>query len=213
MAIDHLFSIPIGKYELPNYQEVRDKLLPLLEDDYFDADDTNRKQDDWYCNSFQTWLWGNGQEKLVESLYPLVDDYLLHHKFAPFSYDIESWFNIYGKQQYQDTHSHQESLLSGIVVLNYDKEQHTDLHIMNPWREYAREFEKYKLTAYNMSFIYDSTSLNMENGYVYMWPSTLQHRVPPQPNSLKDLRTTFTFNVKPITLNSTIQNKRNPVIK
>ena len=76
MAVDPLFSIPVGKYKLPNYQQVRDKLLPILEDDYHDADDKNRKDNRWTCNSYQTWLWGNGQEELSDSLFPFVDDYL-----------------------------------------------------------------------------------------------------------------------------------------
>ena len=197
MAVDHLFSIPLGKYKLPNYQEVRDKLLPILEKDYYEADDKDRKADNWHCNSYQTWLWGNGQEELSNSLFPFIDDYLIKLKFLGFSYSIESWFNIYGKQQYQERHQHGESLLSGMVILNYDSEQHTPLAFFNPWAEYARVFERFGCRSYGINFLDDCHPLDMENGYVYIWPSTLNHLVPPQPNKLKDLRITFTFNVNP----------------
>ena len=197
MAVDHLFSIPLGKYKLPNYPEIRDKLLPILEDDYHDADDKDRKAEHWRCNSYQTWLWGNGQEELSNSLFPFVDDYLTQLKFVGFKYSIESWFNIYGKQQYQERHHHGGSLMSCMVVLNYDPEQHTSLRFFNPWAEYARVFEKFGCQAYGISFIDDNHGLEMENGYAYIWPSSLNHLVPPQPNKLKDLRITFTFNVNP----------------
>lgn len=197
MAVDHLFSIPLGKYKLPNYQEVRDKLLPILEEDYYEANDKDHNAGHWKCNSYQTWLWGNGQEELSDSLFPLIDDYLIQLNFQGFSYSLESWFNIYGKQQYQERHGHVQSLLSGMVVLNYDPEQHTELQFFNPWSEYARVFEKFECQAYGMNFLHDTYPIDMENGYVYIWPSALSHLVPPQPNKLKDLRITFTFNVNP----------------
>ena len=124
-------------------------------------------------------------------------NYLTQLKFVGFSYSIESWFNIYGKQQYQERHGHHAALLSGMVVLNYDPDQHTAVRFFSPWSEYARVFEKFETQAYGMNFLNDNHGLEMENGYVYIWPSSLNHLVPPQPNKLKDLRITFTFNVNP----------------
>ena len=196
MAITHLYSIPLGKYKLPKFEKIRKKLIPILEDDYYEADDKNRKDNDWQCNSYQTWLWGNGQEQLAESLYPFIDDYLIQLGFEGFSYQLESWFNIYGKQQYQEKHNHGTTLLSGMVVLNYDPAQHTPLKFYNPWQLYSTTFQMFDLKA-SMNFIATTYPIEMENGYMYIWPSSLEHIVPPQPNKLRDLRITYTFNVLP----------------
>lgn len=197
MAIDHLFSIPLGQYKLKNFAKHKKALINLLTDDYDEADDKNRKADNWKCNSFQTWLWGNGQEELVNDLYKYIDEYLIEFGFNSFSYKVESWFNIYGKQQYQERHGHCQSLIAGMVVLQYDPKQHTPLRFINPYPEVARNFEKFDCRATNFKFMSDSLPLPMEEGMIYLWPSTLNHLVPPQPNNCKDLRITFTFNVDP----------------
>ena len=196
MAVDHLFSIPLGKYKLPNFAEVKEKFVPSLIKEYREADDKNKHADNWNCNAYQTWMWGNGQEELSNSLFPLVDEYLIGMGFDSFSYQLESWFNVYGKQQFQETHAHNKSLLAGMLVLNYDKEQHTPIIFRNPWMEYSRTFEKFDCFARH-SVTCDSTTITLEEGYVYLWLSSLNHLVPPQPNTLKDLRITYTFNVNP----------------
>lgn len=196
MAVDHLFSIPLGKYKLPNFAEVKEKFVPSLIKEYREADEKNRHADNWKCNSYQTWMWGNGQEELSNSLFPFIDEYLNGMGFSPFSYQLESWFNVYGKQQFQESHAHNTSLLAGMLVLNYDKEQHTPIVFRNPWMEYARTFQQFECSAMS-PVCTDSTSIILEEGHIYLWLSSLGHLVPPQPNTLKDLRITFTFNVNP----------------
>ena len=198
MSLQFLFPIPMGVYELPDFDTIKQKFVPTLIDEYKQADNKNRKEDNWNCNSYQTFLYGRGQEELTDTLYSFIDDYLINIGIPRLNYKLQSWFNVYGAQQYQEIHSHEGALMSGMLVLNFNKDQHTKTLFRNPYREYAREFEKHNCASYNLSISTDRYPLDMEEGKFYIWPSTLEHNVPPQPNNLTDLRVTYTINLVPI---------------
>ena len=55
MKIEHLFSSPLYINTLDKKdQELVTKLIPVLEDDFYDAKDKNENPNHWNCLSYQT---------------------------------------------------------------------------------------------------------------------------------------------------------------
>ena len=205
MKIEHLFSSPLYVNTLSKEDEKQvKKLIPVLEDDFDDANDKNKNADHWNCLSYQTYLHGNGQDELTESLYKYIDEFLINLGFTGFKYEVNGWFNIYQQNQFQEAHNHLPELLSGMVVMQYDKEKHRPTEFVNfhtqeqclNTRHYV-EMGYLKVPAnFNISNEYIPLG-QMEDNKIFIWNAAQQHRVPPQPKADK-LRITYTFNVRPV---------------
>ena len=201
--LKHLFSVPlfIDKLEKKDC-EIVESLIPLLIQDYRIAKHKNQHDPHWNCNSYQTYLWGHGQEKLTEAVYKYADKYLEELGFYPFTYEIESWFNIYDKGQFQEYHNHLPRLFSGMIVLQID-ESHKRTEFLNQYRNaMAVPFAHYKEDGLlelptNLGIATEKYCLPMENNSIYIWTADCLHRVPYQEKSDK-LRITYTFNITPV---------------
>ena len=113
--IEHLFSSPLYSAKLEKHQENKNKFVPLLYDDIAQVEDKNKHDDWWSCNSYQTFLRGYGQEELEGQMFEHVDNYMNELGYSAITYKIESWFNMYGPNQYQEEHFHLPNLISGFI--------------------------------------------------------------------------------------------------
>lgn len=195
--IEHLFSSPLYSAKLEKHQENKNKFVPLLYDDIAQVEDKNKHDDWWSCNSYQTFLRGYGQEELEGQMFEHVDNYMNELGYSAITYKIESWFNMYGPNQYQEEHFHLPNLISGLYVLRFDPELHTNLVFTNRFSELAVLHHLAGAYPTNYSNAHFTNSINLEEGKVYIFPASQKHLVPPQPAKLdKDnYRITFTFNV------------------
>ena len=198
MTIEHLFSSPLYTGKFKKHEEYKNKLLPLLLEDIFKSKDKNKHDEWWSCNSYQTFLWGHGQEEIQNEMFEHVDNYMNELGYSEITYRMSSsWFNMYGANQYQEEHSHLPELFSGLYVMKFDPEIHKGLVFTNKHPELAVIHSLLELRPKNFSNAYTDNYINLEEGNVYIFPSSLRHLVPPQPANLdKDnYRITFTFNV------------------
>ena len=203
MSLKHLFSTPLFSDSLDKEDSKLVKsLIPLLVEDYTDAKQKNKHDPWWNCNSYQTYLWGHGQEKLTEAVYKYADKYLHELGFYPFTYEIESWFNVYDQGQFQEYHNHLPRLFSGMIVLQID-ESHKRTEFLNQYRNAMtvpyKCYQEQGLLEIPTDFdiAREEYQVDMENNGIYIWPSDCLHRVPYQPKS-DNLRITYTFNITPV---------------
>ena len=198
MKVEHLFSTPLYNGKFKKHEEYKSKLLPLLYKDIKEAKDKNRHDNLWKCNSYQTWLWGNGQEELMTEMFTYVDEYLIELGYPKFNYRIqESWFNMYGPNQYQEEHEHLPMLFSGLYTMQFDPEWHTGTSFKNKYPEMAAIHRIHKIFPQNYEGGYIDRNVELEEGHIYIFPSNARHCVHPQPAKLDpdNYRITFTFNV------------------
>lgn len=198
MTIEHLFSTPLYSEKFKKHDEYKSKLVPLLYEDIKGAEDTNRKDERWQCNSYQTWLWGNGQDDLQNEMFTYIDNYLNELGYPKLTYRIESsWFNMYGPNQYQEEHEHLPMLFSGLYAMQFDPECHTGTSFKNKYPEMAAIHRLYDLEPNQFASAYIDRDLSLEEGMIYIFPSNARHSVPPQPAKLDpdNYRITFTFNI------------------
>jgi len=198
VTVEHLFSTPLYSEKFEKHEEYKSKLLPLLYKDIEEAEDKNRKDERWSCNSYQTWLWGNGQDELQNEMFTYIDKYLNELGYPKFTYRIESsWFNMYGPNQYQEEHEHLPMLFSGCYAMQYDPKWHTCTSFKNKYPEMAAIHRMYDLFPSQFGSGYIDRDVKLEEGTIYIFPANARHCVPPQPAKLdKDnYRITFTFNV------------------
>ena len=196
--IEHLFSSPLYTGKVKQHKENKSKLEPILYKDIGEAKDKNQHDEWWSCNSYQTFLWGYGQEELQEQMFEHVDNYMNELGYPKMTYRISSsWFNMYGPNQYQEQHFHLPEIFSGLYVMRFDPEVHSKLVFVNSNPELAVVHKLLGLEPKYFSNAHTENEINLKEGSVYIFPASQRHLVPPQPAKLdKDnYRITFTFNV------------------
>ena len=196
--IEHLFSSPLYIDKFKKHDEFKSKLETLLYEDIKNNKDKNSHDEWWSCNSYQTFLRGYGQEDLESEMFAYVDDYMNELGYSAITYKMSSsWFNMYGPNQSQEEHDHLPELFSGLYVMKYDPEIHKGLVFTNKHPELGAIHQLFGLEPTNFSNAYTDNYINLEEGSIYIFPSSTRHKVPPQPAKLdKDnYRITFTFNV------------------
>ena len=196
--IEHLFSSPLYTGKVKQHEENKSKLEPILYKDIGEAKDKNQHDEWWSCNSYQTFLWGYGQEELQNQMFEHVDNYMNELGYPKMTYRISSsWFNMYGPNQYQEQHFHLPEIFSGLYVMRFDPEVHSKLVFVNKNPELAVIHKLLGLEPKYFSNAHTENEISLKEGNVYIFPASQRHLVPPQPAKLdKDnYRITFTFNV------------------
>lgn len=117
-------------------------------------------------------------------------------------FNIDMWYNTYSKNQYQEWHDHSggDSDFSAIHFLKYDEDEHIPTIFRNPTNRskvYSSIKNKKRLQSINNNYnsIYsDIFYPNIKEGDLLIFPSWLEHTVPP--NKSKNLRITVAFNIE-----------------
>lgn len=95
------------------------------------------------------------------------------------NYVINTWYNCYGKDHYQENHDHIPHMLSGIYFLSYDNEIHGSLRFQNPFSEklrYAMPQKMWNMMG-NKSIYLEEEQPIVSSGDLILFPSWLKHRV------------------------------------
>ena len=198
MTVKHLFSTPLYSSKFKKHEEYKDKLETLLYQDINKSKDKNSHDSHWGCDSYQTFLWGNGQDELQSEMIEYINEFLISLGYSPFPYKIcSSWFNMYGPNQYKEEHDHLPNLFSGLYVIKFDPEIHTGLDFPNPRRDLDVLHRTFNLYPTNFSSAWGENPVKLEEGNLYIFPANLRHKVKPQPATLdkNNYRITFTFNI------------------
>tara|TARA_R110000803_G_C11981637_1_gene320843 strand:- start:1296 stop:1907 length:612 start_codon:yes stop_codon:yes gene_type:complete len=86
-------------------------------------------------------------------------------------YITQSWLNYTEKDQYHHQHSHDNSIVSGVLYLNADKENDKIKFIKEEYKIISPEIKNYNV--WNS----ESWFFSVETGQVVLFPSSLTHMV------------------------------------
>ena len=86
-------------------------------------------------------------------------------------YITQSWLNYTEKDQYHHQHSHDNSIVSGVLYLNADKENDKIKFIKEEYKIISPEIKNYNI--WNS----ESWFFSVETGQVVLFPSSLTHMV------------------------------------
>ena len=102
-------------------------------------------------------------------------------------YISDSWLNLYNEHGYQDLHTHEDSVLSGVFYLEANNK--SDLVFQAPWHFFQPTYARFTETDLNNCHNLEYQSVT---GRCYIFPSHLMHRTLPT----KDRRISLSFNVR-----------------
>jgi uncharacterized protein (TIGR02466 family) len=186
-----LFNSYIWKSKI-NYDK-KDELIKNLTNDYYE--NKNKLTPRWNSLSYSSFT-ERRNDKIPEDLIDLIEDKMLEF-LKDFSTELKIkeeyilhniWYNIYGKNNYQEPHIHAPSLFSGCYYLKLNKDIHYQTTFYNP--NFDVDYLKVKENPY-FSFTPDC-----EEDDIIIFPSCLKHGTKGvKKNFSNDLRMTISFNV------------------
>lgn len=204
----NIFDSYVWKSKI-NYSK-KFELIQNLTDTY--NEDKNSLTKNWNClvhSSFQNQENGKIPEDLLDIIEKKITEFL---KECPIELQIkgtyilsEIWYNIYGKNNFQEPHTHGNSLFSGCYYLKFNKDIHHQTMFYNP--NFNLDYSKIEENPY-FWFTPDC-----EEDDLIIFPSFLKHGTKGvKKNCSNELRMTISFNIMnpDICLNNTkIENFKN----
>jgi len=187
----------VHPFPCPIYQNFIDKesFLQIKEDTYrFINDNSNLFQQPWFCttkSTISTPIEKNiNNEILKEKIKFHVEEYCKFWDWEnPPLVKLEScWVNIAKKGDYQEEHSHSDSLISGVIYINVN--------------EYSGEFQF--INSLSAESILLKNPKNFNYGYpvtplpslILLFPGWMNHRVLPNNSDIDRISISFNISVK-----------------
>ena len=173
MELKPLFAIPVVKTRLPETEALKQRFLPEMLRRY--EAQSYARPGDWETDRIHT-SFASGRADQV--LNPMPEPYQrLLAQFVTEDVTIALWHNVYWKSgEYQERHHHIPNHLSFIHFLLFDRNEHKPPVFYDP----ARHIKAYcEHKAVPPAYWAESASIEVEEGDVLVFPSYLEHRVPP----------------------------------
>tara|TARA_Y100001972_G_scaffold108857_1_gene139222 strand:- start:49 stop:669 length:621 start_codon:yes stop_codon:yes gene_type:complete len=199
MNIFELFPTPVYKFSLSNHKKYKEKIMKPLLEKYNSNTPTSAF---WAsgCNSCQIDL-----RELNLDLHDVYDeimegfkkylDYLEVQADRSFSI-MESWFNVHTYEMYQEEHGHMPNFISGTYYIQFDPEKDNALTFLNNNKEFIYSAWSMNIPV-SRSTLNNSIQLDVKEGDVLLFPSTLHHLVLRSKQKHDNLRITNSFNIVP----------------
>ena len=201
MDIIELFPTPVYKFSLSNHKKYKEKIIEPLLEKYNSNTPTSTI---WTsgCNSWQ--LDARNLDLDLQDVYGEIMegfkkfiDYLEIKTDKTFSM-IDSWFNVHTYEMYQEEHGHMPSFISGTYYIQFDAEKDNALTFLNNNKEFIYSAWSMNVPV-SRSTLNNKVQLNVEEGDVLLFPSTLHHMVLKSKQKHDNLRITNSFNIIPFT--------------
>ena len=187
-----VFPVTVFKSKVLNNETLKETLVPNI----LDSLDELETPEDWVTNKILTSFdqeldfIEDNREILLNNYHHTIDEFFDKEYGLNFT---DLWYNVYQNGEYQEIHDHLYSKLnhshfSFIHFLSYDKEQHQPPEFADPLR--AMRYLSLEMDSNNCGEIYVP---QVEEGDLLMFPSYLQHCVPPGKPTEKP-RITISFN-------------------
>lgn len=171
-----LFPINIMKFQCKDEYQHWDTLIQNLKDfegsselEIHEGDVTSVYRENWRERVFLL----SQFEELQSMVHACVQNYCYYNSIEPLELN-DSWFNIMNKGSRVQRHRHEGSVISGTLFVKVPDGSH-GLAFSNPTIPY-RMYEK--LNARNESYSYAHLE-TVEQGDLLLYPSWLEHFVPP----------------------------------
>lgn len=171
MIIDNIFNSFIWKTEL--VYEKKYELINNIEKNYYK--NPNQTPRNWKCSLHTSFgcdseilqdIKSALEKKVKEFLHLYQEKSNLRGNFI-----INNlWYNVYGKNQFQEIHRHGESLFSGCYYLKFNKKIHCQTTFYNP--NYNLHYDK--INIQNNSYFNFTPDCNEDD--LIIFPSYLMHK-------------------------------------
>ena len=181
--MEGIFPIPIYFAKVKKFTDMELKVVRSLENKTVRNEGNYFTRDTYILNSkhFQ-----NIKKQLDEHVLNYFDKVIsTKDKIAP--YITQSWINYTKEGEYHHSHAHPNSLVSGILYLDADKDNDKILFEKINYKRIS--FSKNKYNLYNS----DSWFFPVETCDLLLFPSETQHKV--EYKRGKNVRTSLSFNV------------------
>ena len=189
-----LFPVTIFKIRIENNDRLKEILIP----DILETSNNLSIPKDWTTNKVRT-SFGKETEVIKRNRDLLELEYIecMREVFdKDFNVEFNSiWYNVYTDGEYQEVHDHLGTPLvpshfSFIHFLSYDKEVHNPPEFHDPLAQIRNLSLELDRTRCGDVYVPD-----IREGDLLMFPSYLQHSVPPGKSTLYP-RITIAFNVR-----------------
>lgn len=180
MTLFKLFPIPVYKFSLAGHETYKNKLIEPIVKKYTDNPNSIC---DWarHCDSWQVGVDDLGLD--LKDLYVEIMEgcrkYLTEVQASGTFKIIESWFNVHTSDMYQEVHNHIPAFISGTYYIQFDKDKDNSLTFVS-----------------NNTDSVDLKQLDVDEGDVILFPSTLRHMVNKAKEPHDNLRITNSFNIR-----------------
>lgn len=200
-----IFSSEIWKSKV--YYPDKKKLIKIIERKYKENPEKTPKG--WSCSVHSSFkpsdiISAEVPKELIKIILEKIEEFLKIHNDSLWIhgeyYIVNIWYNAYSANQFQEIHTHGESLFSGCYYLKFDKKIHYGTTFYNP--------------NFNVSFLgleennFFSFTPECDEDDIIIFPSFLPHKT----HGLKDkysdnLRITISFNI----MNDALFHDRNKI--
>jgi hypothetical protein len=188
MEATSLFAIPIVKTNIPETAEMKRQYLPEILKRYEEG--AYKQPTVWEADRLHTSYDAPPQEQIFHPLPEIYQSVLRKFVSAP-KVHVQIWHNVYWKnQEYQEKHHHIPCHFSFIHFLSFNPAEHKAPVFYDP----ARNIKAYcNHESVPTAYWQESASLPVAEGDVLVFPSYLEHYVPPGKYSTP--RVTVSMNV------------------
>ena len=124
------------------------------------------------------------KKELLIQVQHYFDEVLCYENVTP--YITQSWLNYTKKNEHHHSHTHPNSIISGVLYINADKNNDTLTFLNYEYKQISPEIKKYNI------FNSKTSHLSVETGDIVLFPSSLIHMV--QTKKEDDTRISLSFN-------------------
>jgi len=195
--INYFFCPFYYKGKVKNQREMKSELVPYFEKEYEKQPDNHPP--DWMCSVHTSYTKTDSfLEKYKDIYMSNIIEFLSEIKFPECKLEVLGlWYNIYKKGQWQEVHNHAANpyaYFSAVHFLKFDPEVHTSIIMSNSNRIFLETYSLGRKS--NLNYWDLMHYVNVEEGDIIIFPSTLEHFVKPQ--TTNDSRVTVSFNIRAI---------------
>lgn len=180
MTIEPIFYVPMGKYQIENWEENKKKIMNALPQMTRDHLGNRDAAEDVYTD-----FWVNAKQPTLPDYSSVVIDII-----APYLRDFmgeetirfgDMWTQTEYKGQYHDVHNHGGIGWSSVIYVDFDPEVHTATEFISPFNNIM-----------NGNLVH--VKPEVQEGTMIIFPATLAHRA--LPNTSDKSRTIISYNLK-----------------
>ena len=196
----NLFPTPVYKFSLTGHKTYKEKLIKPIIKKYKDNPDSTF---DWArnCNTWQidAHAINTNLNDVYDEIMKGCTEYLEELKASGNFGIMDSWFNVHTSDMYQELHDHLPAFISGTYYIKFDKEKDSPLTFVSNNTQFT-DVARVMNVPLGLS---EWMQLDVNEGDVLLFPSTLRHMVIKAKVPHNNLRITNSFNIRPFIPNRT----------
>ena len=192
----NLFPTPVYKFSLTGHETYKNKFIKPILKKYRENPASTF---DWAanCNSWQVKADDINIDltDICKEIMQGCKQYLIELEAVGHFKIWGNWFNVHTSDMYQEVHDHVPSFISGTYYLQFDKEKDNPLTFVSDNSSFTNMALAMGIPIKEHKYV----KLDVDEGDVLLFPSTLRHMVTKAKEPHTTLRITNSFNIRAFT--------------